>query len=193
MVDLSGHGRHGTLNGTVDVPGRVNRARQFNGTSDYVQSPIFAVADQVTISAWVYFVGGQPAGDYGGIVSNLNGRTNQNRLLLSGASTVLWQMEMGGVIFNHFFTLPSDQRNAWHHYALVYNGTAVSLFWDGIQIGPPQPQSGSLDSGTTQPTIGWGSVVPSYYHLNGTIDEVMIYARALTAAEIATLAWIKQV
>src|SRR3989454_7827397 len=63
-----------------------------------------------------------------------------------------------------------------------------SLFWDGIQIGPSQPRSGSLDSGTTQPTIGWGSVVPAYYHLNGTVDEVLVYSRALTGEEIAALA-----
>src|SRR5207249_3078829 len=132
MEDISGHGNQGTISGTTNVSGVFNRARQFNGTSDYVQSPIFAVADQVTISAWVYFVGGQPAGDYGGIVSNLNGKGNTNRLLVSGADTVLWQVSIGDTTYNHFFTLPSDQRNAWHHYALVYNGTAVSLFWDGI-------------------------------------------------------------
>src|SRR3989454_4821437 len=193
MKDWSGHQRHGTLMGTTDVLGIAGRARQFNGTSDSVQSPIFTLANKVTVSAWVYFVGGQPAGDYGGIVSNLNGRANQNRLLLSGGTTVLWQVSIGGTTYNHFFTLPNDQRNAWHHYVLVYDGSAVSLFWDGIQIGPSQPRSGSLDSGTTQPTIGWGSVVPAYYHLNGTVDEVLVYSRALTGEEIAALAWVHPV
>src|SRR5439155_2091316 len=104
-----------------------------------------------------------------------------------GATTVLWQVTVGGTTYNHFFTLPSDQRSAWHHYALVYDGSAVALYWDGIQIGSSQPQSGNLDSGTTPPTIGWGSFVPAYYHLNGAIDEVRVYSRALTAAEIAAL------
>jgi len=193
MKDLSGHGNPGTITGTTDVLGIAGRARQFNGTSDSVQSPIFTLANKVTVSAWVYFVGGQPAGDYGGIISNLNGRDNMNRLLLSGSGTVLWQVSIGGTTYNHFFTLPNDQRNAWHHYVLVYNGSAVSLFWDGIQIGPSQPRSGSLDSGTTQPTIGWGSVVPAYYHLNGTVDEVLVYSRALTGEEIAALAWVHPV
>src|SRR3989454_9035384 len=76
-------------------------------------------------------------------------------------------------------------------YVLVYNGSAVSLFWDGIQIGPSQPRSGSLDSGTTQPTIGWGSVVPADYHLNATVDEVLMYSSALTSEEIAALALVQ--
>src|SRR5439155_10834537 len=111
---------------------------------------------------WVYFVDGQPTGDYGGIVSNLNGLDNSNRLLLKGATTVLWQVRIGSTTYNHFFTLPNDQRNAWHHYALVYDGSAVALFWDGIQIGSPQPRSGNLDSGSTPPTFGWGSSIASY-------------------------------
>src|SRR2546426_5414007 len=153
MKDLSGHGMDGTMTGTTDVAGQVGRARQFSGTSDYVQSPVFALTDKVTVAAWVYFVDGQPTGDYGGIVSNLNGLDNSNRLLLKGATRVLWQVIIGGTTYNHLFTLPSDQRNAWHHYALVYDGSAVSLFWDGVQIGSPQPQSGNLDSGTMPPTF----------------------------------------
>src|SRR2546428_12719479 len=111
---LSGHGMDGTMTGTTDVAGQVGRARQFSGTSDYVQSPVFALTDKVTVAAWVYFVDGQPTGDYGGIVSNLNGLDNSNRLLLKGATRVLWQVIIGGTTYNHLFTLPSDQRNAWH-------------------------------------------------------------------------------
>src|SRR2546426_8098471 len=86
-----------------------------------------------------------------------------------------------------FRSLPNDQRNAWHHYVLVYNGSAVSLFWDGIQIGPSQPRSGSLDSRTTQPTIDLHTACPADYHLILTIDEVLVYSRALTGEEIAAL------
>src|SRR5205809_5164441 len=119
--------------------------------------------------------------------TNHNSLNKYTRHLLKGATTVLWQVQIGGVIYNHFFTLPSDQRNAWHHYALVYDGSAVSLFWDGTQVGSAQPRSGNLDSGTAAPTFGWGSVNPLYYHLNGAIDDVRVYNRALTAAEVALL------
>src|SRR5207245_10178618 len=81
----------------------------------------------------------------------------------------------------------SEQRNAWHHYALVYDGSFVSLYWDGIQIGS-QPRSGNLDSGTTPLTFGWGSYLASHYHLKGVIDEIRVFSRALTADEIAVLA-----
>src|SRR5207253_10649579 len=72
---------------------------------------------------------------------------------------------------HHSILFPYTTLFPSHHYALVYDGTSVSLFWDGTQIGSAQPRSGNLDSGTTAPTFGWGSVNPLYYHLNGRSEE----------------------
>src|SRR5436309_797196 len=94
MRDRTGNGNDGTISGTADVAGQVGQARHFNGTSDYIRSPIFPLTDKITVAAWVYFAGGQPTGDYGGIVTNLNGFPNENRLLVNGARTVLWQAEI---------------------------------------------------------------------------------------------------
>src|SRR2546425_5126856 len=96
-------------------------------------------------------------------------------------------MEVAGVIYSHSFLLPNGQRNPCHRYAFF------------LMIRPPprstlfpyttlfRSQSGNLDSGTTPPTIGWGSYLASYYHFNGTLDEVLVYARALTGGVIPRL------
>src|SRR5207245_9474293 len=119
-----------------------------------------ASEDQSTIRVLVYFAVRPPASDYDRHSFPTRRSSDLNRLLVSGADTVLWQVSIGDTTYNHFFTLPSDQRNAWHHYALVYNGTAVAIAYDGTQITLAQRQSASVDYKTTQPTIGWGSVVP---------------------------------
>jgi hypothetical protein len=72
--------------------------------------------------------------------------------------------------------------NTWTHVAMTYDGTTLRLFVNGLQVrasvvGGPMPVSG-------QPLrIGGNSVWGEYFR--GMIDEVRIYNRALTAAEIA--------
>jgi len=185
VYDRSGKRNHGTLYGPTWVAGRRGSALSFDGVDDYVQVPIFSLTNKLTILAWVYFIDGSPAGDYGGIIAHLNGFTNKNRLLLKGATEVLFQALIAGAGYNHYFTLPSDQRNAWHFYALVYDGANVRLFWDGSQVGADQPRTGNMNSATTKPTIGWGSTAS--YYLKGFIDEVRIYNRAPNAAEVKRL------
>jgi len=184
--DSSGNNNYGEIYGANYTPDQWGgQALSFNGVDNYVKVPIIPVTNGLTLEAWVYYEGGQiPETNYGGIISNVDGRGNRNRLLLRGAKTVLWQTIIGGATNNHFFTLPGDQRNAWHHYALTYDGANVSLFWDGNQVGTDQSITGDLDSGIVEPTIGWGSTNPDYYHLKGLIDEVRIYDYALSSDTI---------
>ncbi len=184
--DSSGNNNHGTVHDASwdDGQSGFGKALSFDGVKSYVEVPVIPINDELTIEAWVYYVQGQPETDYGGIICNVDGRGNRNRLLLQGAKTVLWQTIIDGTTKNHFFTLPEDQRNAWHHYALTYDGDNVRLFWDGSQVGTDQPITGDLDDGIVEPTIGWGSIYPNYYHLKGFIDEVRIWDTALTPAMI---------
>src|SRR3989449_2104673 len=57
MKDLSGHGNHGTISGTTDVPGIVGRARQFDGIADYIEVPdssTLHISGGITIAAIGY-------------------------------------------------------------------------------------------------------------------------------------------
>src|SRR5439155_3580336 len=53
MKDLSGHGNDGSITGTIDVAGKVGRARQFNGIVDVIQSPSFSRPANGTFALWV--------------------------------------------------------------------------------------------------------------------------------------------
>src|SRR5947208_9537108 len=50
---FSGHGNHGLITGTIDVAGKVGRARQFNGIGDVIQSPSFSRPANGTFALWV--------------------------------------------------------------------------------------------------------------------------------------------
>ena len=71
--------------------------------------------------------------------------------------------------------------NGWSHLAATYDGAALRLFVNGSQAatvsgGGPIVQSANVLS------IGGNSVWGEFFQ--GTIDEVRIYNRALTASEI---------
>jgi hypothetical protein len=73
--------------------------------------------------------------------------------------------------------------NAWSHLAATYDGTTLRLYVNGVQVAtramtaPLLTSSGAL-------RLGGNSVWGEYFQ--GRLDEVRLYNRALTAAEIQT-------
>jgi Concanavalin A-like lectin/glucanases superfamily len=71
--------------------------------------------------------------------------------------------------------------NVWTHLAATYDGTTLRLFVNGAQTGS-RAVSGALLTSTGVLRIGGNSLWGEYFA--GRIDEVRIYNRALTLAEI---------
>jgi hypothetical protein len=72
----------------------------------------------------------------------------------------------------------------WHHYAMTWDGVTKRGYVDGQQVGSAAILSISSDSGGF--LIGSAQVTPTYL-LNGAIDDVFFYDRALTANEVVAL------
>jgi hypothetical protein len=71
--------------------------------------------------------------------------------------------------------------NTWTHLAATYDGTTLRLFVNGVQVGT-LAVSGPMATSAGALRIGGNAVWGEYF--SGLIDEVRIYNRALTAAEI---------
>jgi hypothetical protein len=71
--------------------------------------------------------------------------------------------------------------NAWTHLALTYDGTAVRIFNNGVQVAS-QPQSGAIATGSQTLYIGGDAINGNDFA--GMIDDLRIYSRALSQAEI---------
>ena len=72
--------------------------------------------------------------------------------------------------------------NTWSHVATTYDGTTHRLFVNGAQVAAVG-RSGKIATSPKPLRIGGNTVFGEWF--SGTIDEVRVYNRPLTAAEIS--------
>ncbi len=70
------------------------------------------------------------------------------------------------------------EAGAWHHYAVTVNGSSVTFYKDGAKI-----STGTITSGLAE--LPAFNISTSAADWNGSIDELRIYDRVLTATEIS--------
>ncbi|MDY6769710.1 MAG: LamG domain-containing protein [Candidatus Nanohaloarchaea archaeon] len=186
-ADNSTHGNNGTL-GASDAsessdPGRVaglrGNALDFDGSDDVVEVPDAATLDldEQTVAAWVNADGLS----HDGVVV---GKDNQYRLWLDGAGSdvVRYQLRIGG-------SWQCDARigtgnlstGTWHHLAGTYNGSQCAVYLDGTPV-QTVDQTGSVNTAAT--TLGIGNTPGNSNYLDGTVDDVRLWNRSLTAEEV---------
>ncbi len=193
--DESGNLHNGTVNGatlTSDRFGKVNSSYSFNGSGnqwiDCGTSAVFAQTTNMTISAWVYLnvfssngnVGYIITGTYDGLSSsgyifNVVGPSKANLSFRWSSPTS--QTETGNSNLNI---------NTWYHVVITYDGNSTKLYLNGIL---DKSQIDSNPIGKTHLYIGGsGSVwyAPTF-NMNGKIDDVGIWNRALSQQEIIYL------
>ena len=73
--------------------------------------------------------------------------------------------------------------SAWSHVAVTYDGAMLRLYVNGAQVSAVA-QTGSAAASTSPLYIGANSIAGHFF--NGLIDEIRLYNRALSAAEIVT-------
>ena len=189
LTDASGHGITGTITGASWItPGKYGRGLSFNGTSDHVDlgsPPLMGTTGSMTWSAWVR-PETTPLDD--GIIlgrSNDQGGWQLKTTPDTGPRTFGMAVSGAAGTSTQRYSTTVPQLHTWYHVAGVYDGVARTLdlyvngaLDDGALVGVvPASQ---VDMGLPA-TIGCRS---GGFYFGGVIDEVRIYNRALTAAEI---------
>lgn len=182
------------ISGATATAGRFGNAFSFNGANGDALSATDPALNsaQVTVMAWVK-ASGSP-GQYKDVVSQ-NGNP-----ACSVASYALYDGSSGGL---QFYIANGDSSaivsaaeppaniwdGQWHAVAGVYDGSSVRLYVDGAEVGSPTDATGSaIDYALSDTTFEVGNFhACSGFGYTGAIDEVSVYGRALSAAEIASL------
>jgi hypothetical protein len=190
--DSSGNGNNGTLVGpvalTTDRFGAPNRAYSFNGQNTYISVPASASLNSpttaITQAAWVYLYGTSLVGS-GFDPLIMKSLTTENGFMYR----MVANPDYIAAAFNTWDTSQGAAQvtplNQWHHVATVFNGSTLRMYYDGAFIGS-QPMVMTIVSDNRPLTIG--ADVPGVLEIfNGRIDDVCIYNRALTDADILQL------
>lgn len=176
----------GTIVGATTAAGQVGDALNFDG-SDYVDLGTFAdTASTLSVTAWVNQTGWTSGSGDGRIIAVSTSTSEQDHQLMLSAINGQQQcrMKAGGSTF----TLKGGTATlgVWQHVACTYDGSRVRLYVDGVEVAD-RSWSGSV---VLSMPGALGRNPSGGRNLNGLVDDVRIYSRALSAAEIGELmAW----
>jgi hypothetical protein len=190
--DASGNANNGSpVGGTVlttDRFGAPNSAYSFNGLDSYISIPnsasLSAPTTEMTMAAWIQIAGPSLVGaGFDPII--MKSVTGENAFMYRMNATTTYF----GSAFNNWNThLSAGQTiplGEWHHVASVFNGSAIRFYFDGVLVST-QAMVLTIAQDTRALTIG-GDFPGIPEHFNGKIDEVALYSRALSDADILEL------
>jgi len=178
VTDASGNGNTGTIGtATWTTSGKYGNALSFNGTSARVtvnDSNSLDLTTRMTLEAWLFptAVGGWRDVIYKGTddIYYLMGSSDNSTPAIGGT--------FSPSALRGSSNLPL---NAWTHLAGTYDGTTMRLYVNGVQVSS-RAQTGPIQTSTAALTMGGDPLYGQYFA--GRIDEVRIYNRALSSAEI---------
>lgn len=196
--DASGNGNNGTVHGatlTTDRFGNTNSAYSFNGTSNYIsvsdQASLRLSNTDFTISAWVYETSLAPAQD--AIVTKRAPSGSGNGYILNIAGNnqptpELINFQVSGGFDPHAYSGSTVLLNAWQHIVVTYtlSSQTIKIYLNGVlnstTSGIPSPNAAT----SNDLWIG-NDVAGGQYSFHGKIDDVFIFNRAISAAEVNSL------
>ena len=181
LKDSSANRNDGIIYGATWVDGKYGKALSFDGSNDYVtvqDSASVDIISTITIEAWIKFYQGSTQSIISKSSLSQNNayvfprfdKTNQLTFWLNAGG---WQILNVGNVFPY---------GEWHHVAGTYDGLNMNVYVDGILTGNQKSVSGAITTNSNPLTIGYQPGTSEFFY--GSIDEVRIYNRALTADEV---------
>jgi hypothetical protein len=177
----------GTPSGTINTyytAGNVESyAGVFNGSNDNVAVPSSAAlnpTNAITVMAWI-----DPFAWNLGFQTAISKRTN-------GGGFPGWSIAVGGsgsalYVWASAATVSitnASPTSTWQHVAFTYDGTNITTYFNGVKT--VSTAAASFTSSANPLYIG-SDTTSGGRNFNGLIDDVRIYNRALSAAEIQSI------
>ena len=175
-IDLISH-INGTITGTVAInqAGKINKAYKFSTASGRVAVNGLNTSTYKTWNFWAY---GYPTSGGFAISKFISGSNYEYGMYLNNAGYIT----IFGNGVSYEFT-PHYNKNSWQMFTFVKDGTTWRLYINGTSL----YNKTSFSTGTGTAVTSFGGSGASYTFLNGYLDEIGIWNRALNQSEITLL------
>ncbi len=172
--DITGPNDGTIVGGVTFAAGMVSQAFVMDGATGYVEvpdSPALDVTGQITIDAWI-----NPVATGGRVVDKITAGGADGYLLDTYGGRV--RMIVNGQSVSGASVIPTG---AWSHVTGVYDGAQMRVYLNGVL-------DGSFNTAVAIPTnaltLRIGAASDGGSRFTGQIDEVELFNRALSEAEI---------
>ena len=192
--DKSGYGNHGTWYGTSTesehyTTGKVGSyAGYFNGGSDWISilPSAMLLPNEITILVWAN-VAAAP-GTHMGIVTNKTSTNYGINLALNTSVNIESYISDGSSGAYLYSSLPGPTGvNVWHHVAITHNSANTNNIYNNGSYMNNSTKAIGYQTTSDRVAIGAFYSAVGSLKFNGYIDEVRIYNRVLSAAEILAI------
>ena len=192
FADASGNGNDGSCGSacpTLGAAGQVGTAASFNGTSSQIvvsDSPSLRL-NQFTIALWVFPT--QVKSDYQPLVAKEDslGASRNYALYIVPNSLQIRYTVWAGDCATRLAANSSGQMalNTWNHIVFTYDGVTEKFYLNGVLDSATAAPAGGLCQAAVPVKIGMET--SAFLPFSGTLDDIQIYAQALTAAQVVSL------
>ena len=180
VLDKSGLDQTGTRSNVTPVPGKIGQAMSFNGKSSKIAITKTAIVYPISISFWYKIPSSVTGAKY---LMGLNGDTYP---IIVWSGNLVYFGGSGGAQINS--GIASRVYNTWHLYTVVAPSTSIDLadvYIDGVLSEVIAANSAPSNQPGTVFTLGSLSTIT--LPLLGSMDDVRVYNRALSASEVTAL------
>ena len=167
-----------------------NNALDFDGVNDHVvvsnASAAIAGTSNFSLSGWVNATKSTVGwGSYDGFFGFRNDADADFYLVRTSDTSVEARFSNSTGITSTV-TVTNATLTGWHYWTLTYDAATLTLYCDGASIGSA-PATGTFTNAATLPLyLGRLDYLNNTFYLQGQMDNVTFWTKALSAAEVQT-------
>jgi hypothetical protein len=179
--DSSGNSQNGSVSGATWVAGRYGGALSFDGVNDSVSLPALGTfyKSGFTLEAWVQKQG--PKVDVAAIGSWAGGSANGGPMVWVHHQVGRYHLTLTRTASNYLDSGQAPTVGTWQHLAATFDGTTARFYVNGVETAN-RAFTGNVGDANVWRIGAYGPTAGGFF--DGIIDEVRIYNRAITAAEV---------
>jgi len=186
--DQSTFANNASVNGatlTQDRFGWSNAAFQFDGTQSAIRANNAAQLNSpsATISFWINPTSFPAQGEV--YLISFGGYQERFKISMPGHGKPVFTTHNAGICCSDMDSNTPLVLNTWTHVVMVHDGANDIIYFNGLKVNE-KAVTGALDATTKPLGIGYDPIDNTNY-FNGALDDVALYAVALSDAQIAAL------